>query len=82
MGGGRKSAQKASATTNRTIRKEGNAMDRIYYELKHNGKLYFTAYDSQEVIKRFCDMVNGYGIDPDEIETLTYINGKLRKEGK
>ena len=57
-------------------------MKRIYYELHHNGRHYYTVYDEQDLIARFCDMVHGHGINPDEIETLTFINGKLKEANR
>lgn len=50
-------------------------MNRIYYELTHNGRVYFTVYSDDQIYKKFCDMVHGYGINPNEIIVLTYING-------
>lgn len=47
-----------------------------YYELTHKGRTFYTVYTEADIIKRFCDMVHGHGINPDEIETKTYINGR------
>lgn len=57
-------------------------MDRIYYEIiasgEHAGDIVFdiTVYDTQDIIKVTCDLVNGYGIDPESIQVKTFINGK------
>lgn len=47
-----------------------------YYELIHDNRVFYTVYDEQEIIRAFCEMVNGYGIDPEQIITKTYINGR------
>ena len=58
-------------------------MDRIYYEVIADGTragdivFRYTVYDTQDIIKITCDLVNGYGIDPDAIQVKTYINGKV-----
>lgn len=54
---------------------KGVNMNRIWYELTYNGQVYFTVYSDDQVYKKFCDMVHGYGIKPDEIQVITYING-------
>ena len=54
---------------------QGVNMDRIYYELVYQDKVYFTVYSDDQIYKKFCDMVHGYGIKPDDIHVLTYVNG-------
>lgn len=54
---------------------KGVNMNRIWYELTYNGQVYFTVYSDDQIYKKFCDMVHGYGIKPDEIQVITYING-------
>lgn len=57
-------------------------MDRIYYEIiaegSRAGDIVFntTVYDTQDIIKVCCDMINGYGVDPESIHVKTFINGK------
>lgn len=48
----------------------------MWYEIKVNGEKRMDVYSEQEIIKAFCDLVNGYGIDPDDIEVVTH--GKER----
>lgn len=42
----------------------------IDYEVK--GNKYKDVYDEQDIIKTSCDLVNGYGVDPDDIEVVTH----------
>lgn len=57
-------------------------MDRIYYEIIADGSragdiaFMITVYDPQDIIKVTCDLINGYGIDPETIHIRTIINGK------
>ena len=57
-------------------------MDRIYYEIiasgEHAGDIvfYITVYDTQDIIRVTCDLINGYGVNPESIHVKTFINGK------
>ena len=42
-----------------------------WYEIKWNG-YDISVYDTQDIIKTVCDLVNGYGANPDEIEIITH----------
>lgn len=54
--------------------------DNIYYDIIIKGTVYKnTVYDSNDIIKVFCDLVNGYGINPDDITVKTFINGQEKK---
>ena len=56
--------------------------DRLYYEViasgDHCGDIVFdiTVYDTQDIIKVSCDLINGYGVNPDSIKIKTFLNGK------
>ena len=57
-------------------------MARIYYEIiasgEYAGDIVFdiTVYDTQDIIKVTCDLINGYRVNPDSIRVKTFINGK------
>ena len=56
-------------------------MERIYYKIiaKEERPLFTMeryVYDTQDIIKTVCDLVNGYSVNPDNITVETYINGK------
>ena len=44
----------------------------MWYEIKVNGREYATVYDTQDIIKVSCDLVNGDGVDPDDIEVVEH----------
>lgn len=48
----------------------------LYYELTFDGRVYATVYNEDDIITKFYDMVNGCGINPNDIVIKAYINGK------
>lgn len=53
-----------------------------YYIIKVNNKEYETVYDTQDIIRVFCDLINGYGIPESDVSVetitkqfLTFCNG-------
>lgn len=55
---------------------------RVYYEIWFNNRYYITVYDSQDIIRECCDIVNGLGISPDNIQVKEYVNGGLTNENQ
>lgn len=43
---------------------------RKYFEIYVNDRHYETVYDDQEIIKISCDLVNAYGVNPDDIKII------------
>lgn len=50
----------------------------LYYELIYKNRVYATVYNESDIIISFYDMVNGCGINPDDIIIKAYIDGKER----
>lgn len=44
----------------------------MWYEIKVKGEKYTDVYDEQEIIRVSCDLVNGCGVDPSDIEVITH----------
>lgn len=44
----------------------------MWYEIFVNGKKYTDVYDTQDIIKVSCDLVNGCGVDPDDITVIEH----------
>lgn len=44
----------------------------MWYEIRVNGKKYTDVYDTQEIIRVSCDLVNGSGVEPDDIEVVEH----------
>ena len=51
-------------------------LKRLYYELIYNNRVYATVYNEDDIIIEFYDMVNGCGINPDDIIIKAHINGR------
>lgn len=54
-----------------------------YYIIKlaKTGETIATAYDTQDLIKCQCDLVNGCGVNLEDIEIITVENGKQTRTG-
>lgn len=44
----------------------------MWYEIKVKGNKVADVYDTQDIIKVNCDLVNGSGVDPDDIEVVEH----------
>lgn len=44
----------------------------MWYEILVNGEKKADVYDTQDIIRVSCDLVNGYGINPDDIEVIEH----------
>lgn len=44
----------------------------MWYEIKVKGVKVADVYDTQDIIKISCDLVNGRGIDSDDIMVITH----------
>ena len=51
-----------------------------YYIIRWNNHE-TTVYDTQDIIKITCDLVNGAGVDLDGIQIITVENGKATRTG-
>ena len=44
----------------------------MWYEILVKGKKVADVYDTQDIIRVSCDLVNGDGVDPDTIEVIEH----------
>ena len=55
-------------------------MKTLYFEITVNESDLFcyrkVVYDTQDIIKVSCDLVNGYGVNPENIVIKTFVDGQ------
>lgn len=48
----------------------------MWYEILVNDRKYTDVYDEQEIIRVSCDLVNGCGVNPDDIKVITHSSDR------
>lgn len=44
----------------------------MWYEIMVKGEKVADVYSEQDIIRTSCDLVNGCGVNPDDIEVITH----------
>lgn len=44
----------------------------MWYEIKVRGEKYTDVYREEDIIRESCELVNGCGVDPDDIEVVRH----------
>lgn len=44
----------------------------MWYEIRVNGEKFTDVYREEDIIRESCELVNDYGVNPDDIEIITH----------